>query len=180
MVKPSLQNPFDELRSIVETLESEAGQQERLQTNLRRLHDWVRIAEQRRDRSGSIIASARDSFIAVDDAGRIVEWNRKAEEDFGHPDFAESQVQIDDLLRNGSTNDAERSVRPLLGTPARHELQGHRSDGSVFPAEVTVLEPQVIGTDRICSLFVRDISRRKKAENAIRSSEALYHSLVDR
>jgi len=34
MVKPSLQNPFDELRSIVETLESEAGQQERLQTNL--------------------------------------------------------------------------------------------------------------------------------------------------
>ena len=62
----------------------------------------------------------------------------------------------------------------------RIEVSALRRDGTQFPAELTVLSPQRIGDSIVFNAFVRDITRRREAVEAVQASEALYHSLVDR
>ena len=61
----------------------------------------------------------------------------------------------------------------------RIEVTAQRRDGTQFPAELTILEPQRIGNEFSFNAFIRDITRRKRAIEDIRQSEALYHSLMD-
>lgn len=151
-----------------------------------KLDDWVNLAEQRRGRSESIIASARDVFIAIDVQGRILEWNAQAETTFGwNREEALGMSVVDTIIPASRRQDHEAGVAHYLATGEgpwlnkRMEVSALRRDGTEFPAEITILEPQVIGDTVVFNAFVRDITRRKKALAAIRSSEELYHSLVD-
>ena len=148
-----------------------------------RLNDWVQLAEQRRERSETIIASTRDAFIATDSNGMIVEWNDQAATIFDRSSEQAIGTPIDVVLGADASSEsttAPNSLASFLATPQQIELTGLRQDGSTFPAETMVLEPQRIGDRSIYSVFVRDVTSRRRAQDAVRSSEALYHSLVDR
>lgn len=183
-MSPSLQKPFQELRSILESLDRHsqlANNAPDLTPILSKLRQWVELAEQRRERSEVIIASIRDAFIATHNDGTIVEWNDQAVRIFGRSPDQIIGTPIGALLRCPHQFGAQpQSVVAILDQPQRAELTGVRSDGSTFLAEVTVLEPQKIGDGTLCNMFVRDITNRKRAEDALRNSESLYHSLVDR
>ncbi len=87
MNQPQDANPFDELRSLLSEFRADkkvsAGNETKVDVVLTRVDEWIALAEQRRNRSESIIASARDAFVSIDSAGLIIEWNRQAEEVFG-------------------------------------------------------------------------------------------------
>jgi PAS domain S-box-containing protein len=124
-------------------------------------------------RTRSIIDTANDAFVAIDAAGIISDWNPQAETTFGWsrdeaigrtlaeliipPD--QRDAHIEGLHRYVLTGDG-----PFLNK--RLELQALDRSGRLFPVEMTV-SPIRWGRSHIFSAFVRDITERKRAEDAI-------------
>jgi PAS domain S-box-containing protein len=124
-------------------------------------------------RTRSIIDTANDGFIAIDAAGVITDWNPQAESTFGWardealgrtlaeliipPDHREAHNE--GLHRYVITGDG-----PLLNK--RVELEALDRTGRLFPVEMTIT-PIHWGRSHIFSAFVRDITERKRAEEAL-------------
>jgi PAS domain S-box-containing protein len=119
-----------------------------------------------------LLEAAPDAMIVVDERGRIVLVNVRAEKQFGyHRDeligqpvtnvipegFAERLIA--DALR--STEDA---LAQQIGTGI--ELSGQRRDGSEFPIEI-MLSPLADGDGLLITAAIRDITARKAAEAAL-------------
>jgi two-component system sensor histidine kinase/response regulator len=136
-------------------------------------------------RKAAILESSLDPIITMDHEGRITEFNRAAEKVFGRArdsvigkdlakvlfssdESAEYQDRIDRYLGAGAGS--------LLGN--RTEVMAVRANGEEFPVEMAMTMGHVQGLP-VCTFFLRDISESRRAERALRDSEALYHSLVE-
>ncbi len=150
--------------------------------------DRAKFAEQAvRDseaRLRSVVETAVDAIIVIDDQGRIDSYNPAAEKLFGHrasevigknisllmpaPYSLEHDQYISNFLRTG--------VKKIIGIG--REVIGLRKDGTTFPMELAVSE-MIIGGKRMFTGIVRDISGRKRAEDALRASEERLRSIID-
>ncbi len=120
-----------------------------------------------------IVRSAMDGIIMIDEEQRVTLFNKAAEQMFG---IAESEMigrpierlmperfrlhHSDSVKKFGLTNSTTRAMGRL------GEIVGLRSNGEEFPIEATVSQ-SVVGGVRVFAVILRDISERKKAENAI-------------
>lgn len=114
----------------------------------------------------AVLDSSLDCVIAIDRDGHVIEFNRAAERTFGYTrdevlghEMAELIIPSD--LRHRHREALSRIVETgdatILGT--RLELRGMRSDGSEFPAELTITK--VSGGERpVFAGYVRDITDR--------------------
>ena len=122
-----------------------------------------------------ILAIAADAIITIDDAHRILHFNRGAEEIFGYT-VAEATGQPLSMLlpdRFRATHDAHVRSFGESGESARRmghrrEVAGLRKDGSEFPAEASISKLDLPTGARIFTAVVRDITERKSAEDADR------------
>ncbi|TCP15193.1 PAS domain S-box-containing protein/diguanylate cyclase (GGDEF)-like protein [Crenobacter luteus] len=133
----------------------------------------------------TILANATDAFVAVDEAGTIVEWNRSAERIFGWSrDEAVGRPLADTIIPDtmraahhaGFTRFCASGEGRILDQ--RIELPARRRDGSEFPTELT-LSANHLGGRRIVSAFLHDISERKAAETALRDSRERLRLITD-
>ncbi len=125
-----------------------------------------------------------DAIIASDSDGRITEVNPRVETTFGYQRGELVGQSIDILVpeRFRQTHPARRKeygaaarVRPMgVGL----ELYGKRKDGSEFPVDI-MLSPMETAEGRVVISVIRDISDRKKAQEAIRRSEAQFRALFE-
>ena len=132
----------------------------------------------------ALVASAPDGIVVGDSDGRIVHVNPRAEEMFGYPAHALLGQTIEILVpdREQSRHVGHRAhfaAAPLsrpMGVGL--ELRGRRRGGSEFPIDVSLSSVVV---DRRClfAAFVRDVTTRVEADDALRASEQRYKSLVD-
>jgi diguanylate cyclase (GGDEF)-like protein/PAS domain S-box-containing protein len=123
----------------------------------------------------SVLETASDAFVAVDAAGSILEWNRRAETMFGR--------RREDVLGHGLMNlvvpERLRAVNPfalgeartatsadVLGTSM--EMTALRADGSEFPTELVVW-PTTAGKSARCNAFIRDITERTHLQDELRA-----------
>lgn len=120
----------------------------------------------------SVLESAPDAMVIVDDDGHIVIVNGEAERMFG---YARSELLgeriellVPDRLRRTHIEDREHYTRaPRLRTMgAGKELYGRRKNGSEFPVEIS-LSPVSANGGTFVSSAIRDISVRKRLESAI-------------
>jgi PAS domain S-box-containing protein len=120
----------------------------------------------------NLLESAPDAMIIVDEEGRITIVNEQAEEMFAYDREQMIGETIEFLLparlrgnhvghRNAFTN--KPRLRPMGGGM---ELQGCRSDGSEFPVEIS-LSPVKSGSGSFVSSVIRDVTERKKMEQAL-------------
>jgi PAS domain S-box-containing protein len=145
------------------------------------------LAEQSAARAASealnaaIIAAATDCVITVDEDGRVVEFNPAAERTFGRHRADVLGQPVDTLIFSAHQRQhcAESFARFVSGGAPhgrRNEIEAMRADGSVFPAEVTVIEVP-LPERRFFAAFLRDLTAAREAEAEIeRQREALQQS----
>jgi two-component system, cell cycle sensor histidine kinase and response regulator CckA len=131
-----------------------------------------------------LLDAAPDSMVVVDGDGRIVLVNSQTERLFGYG-RAELIGQPVELLvperywvrhrQHRSAYDARPQFRPM---GSGLELFGQRKDGTEFPVEIS-LSPQQVEGETLVSGTIRDATARKRAETALRESEANLRSVIE-
>lgn len=128
-------------------------------------------------REGIIVRSSLDAIITMDAQGRVIEFNPAAERIFG---IARAQIKGRDLAdviipvdlrerhRAGLRHYLETGEHKVL--EKRIEIKAVRANGEVFPVELSVT-PYELGGERLFTAFLRDITRRKADEAALRRAK---------
>lgn len=125
----------------------------------------------------AIMETSLDSIVTVDQSGSIIDFNPTAEKTFGYQAEdakgesvelliidAASQVHFSDVLKASFERGEE--IWNL-----RLEMIAHHSDGSKFPVEVAI-KPILIDNSTLFTIYLHDISQRRKQEQEIRSLAA--------
>ena len=130
-------------------------------------------AEASEQRFRALAETAKDGIISADGGGMIIAWNSAARAMFGYED---DEVigkpltilmperyragHLNGLARFQSTGEAHVMGRTL-------EVEGRRKDGTEFPIELS-LSTWTADGKRFFSAIVRDITERKRAEDALK------------
>jgi protein-histidine pros-kinase len=135
----------------------------------------------------SVTDAVADPLIVVDEQQRIVLFNRAAERVFGYesavivgcdlnlllPDrFRQSHH---DQVRKFGTLSSDKQRRPSW---TRARVEGRRSDGSTFPAEVSLSALEVEGR-MLMAAGLRDVSARVEMEEALAASERRLRTMFE-
>src|SRR3954470_6486346 len=129
----------------------------------------VRAAE---TRTRSILETAAEGIVSFDDEGRIEVFNRAAEQLFGEDGGGAIGRDIRSMIPAiTECMEAADSYGATDLTPRRLDISGGdrigvRRDGTQFPIEFSVSTASV-GLARTFTAIVRDISDRRKAEEAL-------------
>ena len=131
-----------------------------------------------------LFQTALAAIFIVDD-GKCVDCNPAAVRMFGrsreemllHRAFQFSPPLQPDG-RNSSEAAAERIRNALAGSPQHFEWMHCRADDSTFPAEISLISFKWNGTV-LLQAIVRDVSERRRTEQALRESEAKHKALIE-
>jgi PAS domain S-box-containing protein len=122
----------------------------------------------------AIVEAALDGLVSIDQNGRVVEFNPAAEAMFGRSrDEVLGREMADAIIPERLRDDHRRGLARYLETgkgpilDSRVELMALRADGTEFPVELAVSRIDVPGPPSFTG-FVRDITERKRAEDAQR------------
>ncbi len=119
-------------------------------------------------RTRRVIDSARDAFVAMDGAGKVVDWNPLATEMFGYSHeeaiglaLANSLIPPDQRpqFNKGLAQFLSTGQGPLMGR--RLEMTALHRDGREFPVEL-VVSPARIDNAWVFFAFIHDITQRKR------------------
>jgi len=133
-----------------------------------------------------MIASTLDAVITIDRGMHVIEWNRQAEETFGiAAREAVGAALLESLFERGDIEIFQyvlsryRRGRPSRMIRRRYETIARRANGEEFPAEV-MLAPAGSGKDLTFTAFIRDISERRKSQQALEQREKRFRTIVEK
>jgi PAS domain S-box-containing protein len=118
----------------------------------------------------SIIDTAADGIIALDEHNQILSFNKAAEELFSvSSDQAVGKNLAQFLLPHNEAGLATSSRSRMISFKSigTVELRGQRSDGSIFPVEAAMSQVKLPGTT-LSTCIIRDITERKEMEKRVR------------
>lgn len=136
-------------------------------------------------RKAAVLETALDAIISMDQDGKIIEWNPAAERIFGYSRELALGRDMAELIVPKAGSDARGKGLARFLQTGRGRTLGHRTEvmalranGAEFPVELTITKipgdgPQVFTT------FVRDITERRRTEEALRKSEERFRLLVE-
>ena len=128
-----------------------------------------------------IINSVSESIYVQDENGIFLEVNDAAIASYG---LKREEIigQSPEILSAAGKNDlalmAEMIKKAFNGKPQRFEFWGRKSDGTVFPDEVTLINGVYFGKSVVIAL-ARNISERKLAEETLKQSEQRFQLSMD-
>ncbi|MFQ5707769.1 MAG: PAS domain S-box protein [bacterium] len=171
--KAALIQELDSLKRKIAQLERSARKRRKLQQALREQGKLCRL----------VTETASDAVFTIDQDSKILLVNRAAEKLFGYSTAQMQGKKITMLIPSSSRRRYEEALKRFLSA--------NRKPGSIDPIEVVGLHKN--GTDvpleisfgyvsdqdkQLVTGIVRDISKRKRAEQALRQSEARLRMVV--
>ena len=159
-------------------------QEEKLREADRRELELRHAAEMQesRARMADIMASVAEAIVTVGADRKIRLLNAAAERMFGRPAAEAIGRPLDDLLHprfRGPELETLLSCTPEAGDSGvqdNHMLAGLRANGEEFPMEASVSCIDS-GGEKLCTVVARDVSERRRAEEALRAQAAELRAL---
>ena len=128
-------------------------------------------------RLAGLLDVASDAIISVDADQRITLFNRGAAQAFGYEPSEILGRPLDQLIPDRFHAAHRGHIANFLASAdisrlknRRNELVGLRKDGSEFPAEASISKLR-LDDGTMFTVMLRDITERKRAEEALRESE---------
>lgn len=151
-------------------------------TERRTVQEALRESQQRLT---SIVQSAMDAIITVDQDQHILLFNKAAEQLFrcraedaiGNPihQFIPEGFRQRHHSHMARFQQSDVTARPM-GRPG--SVSALRADGQEFPIEASISQVNV-GGHSLCTVILRDITERLRSEDAIREREARFRTMAD-
>lgn len=149
-----------------------------------RKHQERMIIESER-RLRSLTETASDAIISANHEGKIVSWNAAAQQIFGYTE-TEAVGQVLEMIipskyreghRHGLRRVARGGDQHVIGHTV--ELEGLHKQGYVFPIELSLSWWSTEDGVNFCGI-IRDISERKKHEQALQKSKLKLSKKTER
>ncbi|TWA87363.1 PAS domain S-box-containing protein [Azospirillum brasilense] len=128
-------------------------------------------------RHRAIVQTAVDAMLVIDETGTIQSFNPAAERIFGYETGEAVGRNIRILMPEPYHSAHDGYLQAYQNTGERRiigigrEVEGRHKDGSIFPIELAVTE-WTAGERRFFTGIVRNITERRRAEDALRASKA--------
>jgi PAS domain S-box-containing protein len=127
----------------------------------------------------TILEAALDGFWLLDDRGHVLQVNDEACAMTGYSREELLGMRIADLEAAETAEEIRGHVeRTRARGIERFESRHRRKGGQLLDVEVSVQHTDLDGGRLVC--FVRDISGRKRAQEAVRKSEERFRALIER
>ncbi|HVS12265.1 MAG TPA: PAS domain S-box protein [Planctomycetota bacterium] len=135
-------------------------------------------------RMKAVLDAVIDGILVIDGSGAILSVNPAVQRIFGYPmgELVGRNVKL--LMPDPYRREHDGYLEHYRRTGERRiigigrEVIGRRSDGSTFPIDLSVSEVE-LGERRLFTGIVRDITARKRDEEAVRESEARLRAVVE-
>lgn len=126
----------------------------------------------------NVVENSFDGIVTMNRQGGIESINLAAEKMFGRPHDEIVGAHIGRLISEVNQNLPDNELSNILKVgKGRHEVEGRRKDGCVFPLEISITEINM--DDRqVLTAFVCDITIRKRQEMEL-EHQALHDALTN-
>ncbi len=134
-----------------------------------KLEETLRESE---EKFRSVVETATDAIITTDISGKVIFWNRAAEEIFEYKEDEIIYKPIDLIISDKSV---DAHYKDIKGSTLKNLLQagkrtfegtGKRKDRSEFPVEISTSTWE-INNEIYLTAIIRDINKRKRIENEL-------------
>jgi PAS domain S-box-containing protein len=132
----------------------------------------------------SIVDSAVDGILVIDERGRIEAFNPAAERLFGYSEAEVLGHNVNLLMPSPYHEEHDGYLSRYLHTGARkiigigREVTGKRKDGARFPLHLSVGEMLFAGERKFTGIL-HDLTDRVNLEERLRASEARWRAVVE-
>jgi len=170
---PSVKALAEHISTALELAE-ECAERQRAEERLRESEERFR----------SLVETATDAILSIDDQANINFWNHQAETMFGYADSEIIGRPLVTIIPEQSRESFKTGFEHMLhkGTPQiagqTLELVGLRKDGHQFPIELSVATCQA-GKETRFTAIIRDITERKQMEEELKRSEQFNFNLIE-
>ncbi|WP_245259062.1 PAS domain S-box protein [Salinarimonas rosea] len=126
----------------------------------------------------SILDTAPDAIILIDERGRIESFSRAAERLFGYHAREVVGRNVAILMPHPYREAHDGYLERYRRTGERHIIgtgrlaKARRKDGGIFPIELSVGEVEIDGT-RLFTGFIRDLTARRRMEQELRQAQKM-------
>ncbi|MBF0495643.1 MAG: PAS domain S-box protein [Deltaproteobacteria bacterium] len=142
-------------------------------TERKRMEEALRNSDERYQ---ALIRTSMDGFYAMDIEGRIVEVNDVYCAMSGYSREALLSMHISDLEYNESPVDIQSHIYQITSRGwDSFETRHRRSDGAIIYVEASTI---LITSQSLIICFLKDITERKRMEEALRNSDERYQALI--
>ncbi len=124
----------------------------------------------------TLLDTAPDAMVIVDETGKIEVVNNQAEQMFGYTRGELLGKEIEFLLPDRVHNRHQKHRKKYTDEPAVRpmgsglDLVARRKNGDEFPVEIS-LSPVAMGANKFVSSVIRDISDRRRLEQEARTAQ---------